>query len=118
MYDIRLAQDALIRSFFLQRHHQPVFADGEADPGSGWTAQSFGESVIASAAENCILRAQCAVRELKGRARVVVESAHQAVVQREGDAHLASGWLAPPRSAVRQSSSRNWLMRGSFSMIG
>src|SRR5579863_731430 len=78
--DIRLAQDAGGGSFFFERHDEAVFADGESDAGSGRAAERFGEAVVASAAENGVLRAQRAVGEFEGGAGVVVEAADQAVV--------------------------------------
>ena len=93
--DIRigLAHDALIRRLFLQRHHQPVLANGEADSGRRWASQSLRQSVITSAAQNCILRPQRAVREFKCRARVVIQPPNQAVVQSEWNSHLRQDGL-------------------------
>ena len=52
-------------------------------PGALRTAQRFRKPVVAPAAEDRILRPQSAVGEFKCRARVVVEPAHQAIVQRK-----------------------------------
>ena len=85
----------------LQRQHQAVFADGEADARSLGSADRLRQSVVAAAAEHCVLRAQAAVGELKRRARVVVESAHQAIVDRVG--HAAASSMA--RTAAKCSGS-------------
>ena len=55
-------------------------------PGRFGAADGLAEAVVAAAAEQGILRAQAAVRELEGGAGVVVEAAHQAVVARVGHA--------------------------------
>ncbi len=78
--DIRLAQHALGWRLFLQRHHQPVFADGEANARSGRPAERFGKAVITAAAEDCVLRSQGSVGELERGASVVIEAADQPVV--------------------------------------
>src|SRR6185312_16847374 len=78
--DINVGFQLHIASCFLQGKNQAVFADGESNARSLGTAESFRESVVASAAKNGVLRAKRAVRELKSRARVVVKSAHQAVI--------------------------------------
>src|SRR5215475_5796983 len=79
--DIGSAHDGFSR--LVQRHHQPVLADGKADSRSGRTAKGFRKPVITPSAQNRVLSAKSAVSELECRARVVVESAHKAVVQRE-----------------------------------
>jgi hypothetical protein len=111
--DVRLLEHAFSRRGFLQRHHEAVFADGEADAGSRGTTERLGKSVIAAAAEDCILGAQRSVREFERGARVVIEAAHQAVVQGEGDADRGQNFFTASK-CVRQASSRNWLMRGGF----
>ena len=69
-----------------QREHQPVLAHGKADAGGFGPADGFAQAVVAAAAEQGVLRAQAAVRELEGGAGVVVEAAHQAVIARVGHA--------------------------------
>ena len=55
-------------------------------PGACGPPSDSDKSVIAAAAENRVLRAQGAVSKLECRARVIVEAAHQAIVEREGNA--------------------------------
>src|SRR5690349_4015298 len=54
--NVWLAENLLRR--FAQRHDEPVFADGKSNSRSLRAADHFGESVITSAAEDRILRAQ------------------------------------------------------------
>ncbi len=76
-----------------QRQHQAVFADGEADAGRLGAAERFGKPVVAASAEDRVLRAQCAMGELKGGAGVVVEAADQAVVDVKLDADCFQNFL-------------------------
>ena len=68
------------------RHHQAIFADGEADARARRSAEHFRQAVVASAAKDRVLRAERAMRELERGASVVIQSAHQAIVEFEGDA--------------------------------
>ena len=70
-------------SRFLQRQHQAVFANRKTNSGSAGAAQRFRKPVVAPAAEDRILRPQSAVGEFKRRPRVVVEPAHQSIVERK-----------------------------------
>ena len=72
---------------FLQGSSQAVFTNGKADARRGRAAERFGKAVIASAAENRVLRAERAVRELEGRTGVVIQAAHQPVVDGERNVH-------------------------------
>src|SRR5664279_6335998 len=75
----------LLRRLFalrLQCENQPVFPDGEADARRLRPFERLRKSIVAAAAQYGALRAQSAVGELERRARVVVESAHHAVVDR------------------------------------
>src|SRR6185437_1938635 len=66
---------------FLQSHHQAVFADSKTNArGRLWTSQQLSEAVIAPSAEDGVLRSKRSVREFKSCARVVVEPAHQAMI--------------------------------------
>ncbi len=59
-------------------HHQPVFADRKSDSGRRHGGpQRLGETVVAAAAKDGILRPQIAVSDFKGGAHVVIEAAHQ-----------------------------------------
>src|SRR4029077_14442339 len=51
------------------------------------------KSVIAAATEDRILRSQCSVGKLKGRAGVVIEAAHKAVVQGKSNPNLGENLL-------------------------
>ena len=85
--------------------------DGEADPRRLGPADRLAQPVVAPAAEQRVLRAQPAVRELEGRARVVVEAAHQPRIQRVRHAggiqrrrHLRKVRSSTPHRANRRSS--------------
>ena len=75
----------------LEGQHQPVEAHGKADAGRFGSAEGFAEAVVAAAAEQGVLRAEAAVRELEGGAGVVVEAANQAVIERVGNAGRVEG---------------------------
>ena len=53
-------------------------------PGARGAAEHFRQPVVAAAPKDRVLRTERAVGELKRGASVVVESAHQAVVQLNG----------------------------------
>jgi hypothetical protein len=89
----------------LQGQHQPVFAHGKADARRFGSADGLAQAVVAAAAEQRVLRAQAAVRELEGGARVVVEAAHQAVVARVGHAGRVERGQDLRRSGSREASS-------------
>ena len=78
---VRLFYRAFSGSRFLERHHQPVFANGKSDPRRRRAAERLGKSVIAAAAENRILRPQSPVSELKRSSTVIIQAADQAVVE-------------------------------------
>ncbi len=71
---------------FLEGEDQAVEAHGEADAGGFGAADHFGEAVVASAAEEGVLRAEVAVGELEGGAGVVVEAADEAGIDCVGHA--------------------------------
>src|ERR1700679_234560 len=70
---------ALLR---LQSEHQPVLAHRKTNAGSLGPANSLAQAVIPAAAEQSILRAKAAMRELKGGAGVVIEPPYKAVIAR------------------------------------
>ena len=65
--------------------HDPLHARGEADPGEVRPAEVLHEPVVAAAPEQAVLRAQRTARHLERRPRVVVEAAHQAMVDAVAD---------------------------------
>src|SRR5262249_32620943 len=83
--DVDIGLGKYLLGGFAQRHDEAIFADGETDAGGLRASQGFGEAIVAAAAQNRVLRAQGAVRELECGAGVVIETAHQAVVEGEGN---------------------------------
>src|SRR5205807_5884551 len=64
-------------------------ADPESDTGRRRTAELLGEAVVAAPAADAVLRRfQCGRLELEGRARVVVETAHEPGLDVERDPKL------------------------------
>ena len=57
-------------------------------PGAAGPPSASDKSVVAPSAEDRVLRSQRAVREFESCTRVVVEAAHQAVVERESNPTL------------------------------
>ena len=72
----------------LQRQHRSVEADPESDPRCRPTTEQLGQAVVSSAAADGVLLALApGDEELERRARVVVEAAHQPMVDDVAHAH-------------------------------
>ena len=70
-----------LHALLLHREHRPVEADPEADPRRRPAAEELGEAVVAAAAtDGLLLTLATGDDELERRARVVVEAAHQPMV--------------------------------------
>ena len=70
------------------RHHEAVFANGEADAGCrNATTKTFGEAIVAAATEDGILGTEGSfVDDLEGGACVVIETANHARIDGVSDA--------------------------------
>ena len=73
-------------------------------PGVGGPPICLDQAVVAAAAADRVLRADRLVHELEGRARVVVEPAHERRHELGSATPSASRWLAHPREVLAQAS--------------
>ena len=72
----------------LHREHRPIEADPESDARRRPTTEELGQAVVAAAAADGVLLALApGDEELERRARVVVEAAHQPMVDDVAHAH-------------------------------
>ena len=85
----------------LQSEHQPVEPHGKADAGSFGAAYGFAQAVVASAAEQCVLRTQASVRELERGAGVVIQAAHQPRIQLYGTPAASSAAITAAKCFLR-----------------
>ena len=95
----------------LQGEDEAVDAYGKADAGGLWAAERFGQAVVASAAEQGVLRAESAVGELEGCAGVVVEAADEARIECRSSRRRRRARRVRRRSAplnLRRGSRRSW----------
>ena len=85
---LRLRLSAEGAALRLHRDDYALDARGEADARDVRAADGLREVVVASAAADCVLRAEVARLDFIGGLRVVVEAAHEALVENDRRAYL------------------------------